>query len=556
MNRKQLDKIVENAFFRHKKGDLKYAYGAYHSVLQQSPNHPQALHYLGLIAQQTGNSDEAIRLIEKSIKKAPTDTRAYNHLAQIFLSKGKKEKAKKLLQDGLQYDSQHIDSLNNLANLFITDKKVQQAIELYRKVIQLEPNTTHSTYNLAQALKQAREYNEALEWYENTINIDPNHYNACYGAGFTCEELGKFEKAINFYTRALSISPQHVKSIANLLAIKSFHPDKSMVDRAEKILKNVKLDYRDIAKLNHGLGKYYDREKKYDQAFQHFHESCQAQKQLHGTYDSNAETLFFDNFIEAYDQQYFTQLENCSIPQHTPVFIVGMPRSGTTLTEQILASHPHIFGAGELVQIPFLSKKFAGEHNEKLQEITPEVRIQAANEYTSYIHELDPTGKTFHTDKLPMNFMYLGFISSIFPNAKIIHCRRNPLDIGLSCFIETFNLAHDFSIDLEVFGHYFMNYHRIMEHWKAILPIKIYDLKYEDLVTNQEVHTRELLSFIGLEWREECLHFYDTERAVNTPSRWQVRQPIYNSSQARWKNYKKHLSPLIKYMEKKGYNYQ
>jgi len=549
------DDIVEKALVKHKKGKLKQAHDLYHHVLRINSQHPQALHYLGLMAQQSGHSTQAIELIEQSITVFPTDIRAYNHLAQIHLSQGRIETAKIVLERGLIIDNKHVDTLNTLANILADNNELEQAISLYRLVMRLEPNTAHSAFNLAQALKEAKQYKEALKWYVKTVEIEPKHLSAFHGAGITSEELGDFFQAIKYYQQSLVNNPEHVRSLANLISIKSFTPSTGLINKANHMLTIKALSLDDKAKLHNGLGKYWDANAKYTLAFSHFKDCCETQKRIVGNYDSAFSQSFCDQMIKSYNADFFSRLALIKRSDETPIFIVGMPRSGTTLTEQILASHSSIYGCGELTSIPKISKSLLGPKHNKIDELTEQTLENAADKYIQQMRGMSQGGELFFTDKLPMNFMYLGLIVAMFPNAKIIYCRREPMDIGLSCYIEMFNLVNDFSIDLTTFADYFLDQERIMTHWKKTLPTNIFEMKYEDLIVNQEGKTRELISFVGLEWQGDCLYYHNTSRAVNTPSRWQVRQPIYKTSSERWRNYQQQLEPLSKRLIDAGYQY-
>ena len=281
------NEVVEQALVVHKRGELKKAHDSYHYVLQINPNHAQALHYLGLMAQQNKQSKHAISLLEKSIRLLPTDVRAYNHLAQVYLSQGNLAKAKSLLQQGLNYQPEHIDTLNSLANVLVDQGEIEPAITLYRQVISLDTHASHSTSNLAHALKEVGEYTEALHWYLKTIAITPNHEHAYHGAGITSEELGDFNAAIGYYQASLQNNANHVRSMANLLSIKSFSPAKGLVSQAQNMVNSGQLNDEDSAKLHHGLGKYFDSKNVYDTAFDHFEKSCLAQKKCSAVYDIN-----------------------------------------------------------------------------------------------------------------------------------------------------------------------------------------------------------------------------------------------------------------------------
>ena len=557
--------FIEQALLVHKRGKLKQAHDSYHYVLRINPKHAQALHYLGLMAQQNNQSLQAIPLLEKSINLLPTDVRAYNHLAQVYLSQGKLAKATALLRKGLSYQPEHIDSLNSLANVLVDQGDIAQAITLYRQVIQLDGHAVHSTFNLAHALKGVGQYTEALHWYNETIAIAPHHEHAYHGAGITSEELGNFDEAISYYKKSLQHNASHVRSMANLLAIKSFSPDKNLVSLASSMVNSDQLSDEDSAKLHHGLGKYFDSKCLYDIAFGHFENSCKAQKKCSPAYDIQYGKVFCQQMIKAFDPVFFNKISTMERSQANPIFIVGMPRSGTTLVEQIIASHDDVFAAGELTVIPKLSKKYLTTEIKDLSALTAsqlttdnlasDQLIQAAQTYLDFMKKSGQQDEPLCTDKLPMNFMYLGFINAIFPKAKIIYCRRQPLDIGVSCYIEMFNLSHDFSLDLNSFAHYFLDQENIMQHWQKTLPIDIFTLKYEDLIANQAEVTGDLLAYLELDWQEECLNYHQTQRVINTPSRWQVRQPIYKTSAERWKNYQQHLTPLITALNKANYQY-
>lgn len=238
-----------------------------------------------------------------------------------------------------------------------------------------------------------------------------------------------------------------------------------------------------------------------------------------------------------------------------PIFIVGMPRSGTTLTEQILASHPSVFGAGELPDLPRILKGLRPGYPAQVADFDS-VRLAAvANEYLDGLRARAPADARRVTDKLPLNFIHLGMIATLFPRAHIIHCRRDPMDVGLSCLIEQFDMDGDYTTCLEDFGDYFLQYERLMAHWRVVLPITMHEQCYEDLVAQPETSARALIESCGLEWDPMCLNFQQLERTVRTPSRWQVRQPIYLHSVGRWRNYAHQMQPLARLLEQSGYRY-
>ena len=255
--------------------------------------------------------------------------------------------------------------------------------------------------------------------------------------------------------------------------------------------------------------------------------------------------------IKTCDWNFFINAPKSTNLTERPVFIVGMPRSGSTLTEQILCSHPDVYGAGEIITFPRIIRdlpNYLGARSvypESLSRLTVEILDNLSECYLKEINLLN-NEKQRVTDKTLANYLYLGLISLMFPNARIIHCKRDPRDTCLSIFFQNFDESHNYATRLENLGSYYNQYDRLMKHWKSLVKVPIYEVQYEELIDNQEKISRELVDFIGLEWNEKVLKFYDTKRVVVTASYDQVRQKIYKKSAKRWKNYEKHIEPLVK----------
>ena len=554
MSRPQADRQVESAFERHKQGDIEHAYGVYRRVLAAHPAHAAALHYLGLIAQQTGHSKEAASLLEHSIQIAPDDPRAHNHLGQVHVALGDKRAAIASFERALQLDPNHVDSLNNYANV-MKARDLLQAIALYRRALELSPAAALPAYNLAIALKDNDETEEAETLFLRALAIDPAHARTHHSLAVLLEQKGRFDAAIEHYLEARRLDPRHVSSLANLIAIRSYEPDAPTVEAAEVLLRAPKTGEDDRIKLHHGLGKHFDRVAQYEQAFEHFAQSKRILRQRSPEFDVAATERSFDRLIQVFSRETLAASSARGNPSQRPVFIVGMPRSGTTLAEQILASHPQVFGAGELADMPRIVKTLRPDYPECVPTMDDASLAELASQYLKAIGERAPAGAQRVTDKMPMNFMHLGMIATLFPNAHIVHCRRDPLDVGLSCFIELFELEHGYTADLETFARYFLQHERLMAHWYATLPMKIHELRYERLIEDPEAASRALLAHCGLEWNAACLEFHNTERTVRTPSRWQVRQPVYRSSLGRWRHYEKQMAPVVRALEASGYRY-
>lgn len=550
----EADRQVEAAFARHKRGELKFAGDVYRSVLAVYRDHPAALHYLGLIAQQTGHSREAVGLIQRSIDLDPKDARAHNHLGQVHVALGDRRTATACFERALELDPDHVDSLNNLANV-IKVRDLNRAIALYRRALELKPTAAFAAYNLAAALDEDAKHAESMTYLERTIEMDPKHAPARHRLAVLLEQMGRFDEAGAHYREVRRLDPRHTSSLANLIAMRSSRPDEQMAGDALRLLDSPDVSEDDRLKLNHGLGKYLDSTGEHARAFEHF-AACKAiVRKRAPPFEVAAHAANFDRLIKVFSREFLAGRDHGADSSHRPVFIVGMPRSGTTLAEQILASHPLVFGAGELTEMPRIVKSLRPYYPESVATLpAPEV-AQLAAQYLAVIDARSPSDAQRVTDKMPMNFQHLGLIATLFPNAHIVHCRRDPRDVGISCFIELFELEHGYTSDLAAFAGFFLEYERLMAHWRAALPMPIFELRYEQMVAEPEATSRALVAHCGLEWDAACLSFEKSERTVQTPSRWQVRQPIYRTSLGRWRNYESQLAPLIGVLEASGYTY-
>ena len=549
LSRAKAIKKVEAAFQRHKKGDLKFAYKVYAEVLKQFPELANALHYLGLIAQQTGRPNDAIQLLRRSIASDGSDPRTYNHLGQVYLYLKDRQRAKQYFEEALRADPAHEDSLNNLANILKAEGDIEAAVGLYRKIQGKNSKSALAKYNLANALKELHEYDDAIAMYKEAVSVEPVNYMAHFNLAVSLEEKGRFKEAVQHYEEAIAVNPRHAKSIGNLLAIRSYAPPEKLVNAAMALAKAASTEREDRIKLHNALGKHYDRKARFDDAFSNFKQANALRRANQPPYDHLKTVAYFDRIIATFTEENLARHRSGANNTESVIFIVGLPRSGTTLTEQILASHPRVFGAGERQDIIEIVRKLHPRYPQCVATMEPARISRYADEYLSRGQRLSAKADMLLTDKLPINFVHLGLITTLFPNARIVHCHRNPLDVGLSCFIEQFEMPQDFTTDLSDFGAYYGQYDRLMKHWRRVLRAPFHEVRYEDLVESPEAESKKLIRFCGLDWDEKCLHFHDANRSVMTPSRWQVRQPIYKSSKERWRNYRAHLEPLRRRLE-------
>ena len=307
---------------------------------------------------------------------------------------------------------------------------------------------------------------------------------------------------------------------------------------------------KESSSIYFALGKVYNDVGNFDESFEAYTKANYIRnKRIE--YDSNSHTNKIKSIIDVFNSSLIDKTLTYGHQSNTPIFILGSPRSGTTLTEQIISSHPQVVGAGELPYIEFLATKRLQGNNgdknnypERIQFIKNDEILSDAEIYLGKIQDLKQDGILHVTDKMTSNYLYLGYIFIMSPNAKIIYCDRNPLDACLSMFFQNFESSVQFSFSLENLGHWYKEYLHLMQHWKSLFRNKIFDIKYEDIVNETEIASRKMIDYCELEWDEKCLEFYKTKRNINTASQWQVRQPIYNSSLNKWKRYDQHIGVL------------
>lgn len=431
-SRDEVNRQVEAAFARQKRGELGFAAAVYRRVLAENPNQPAALHYLGLIARRSGNSREALRLLERSIEIDPTDPRAHSHLGQVYTDLSDKRKAALCFERALQIDPDHVPSLNNLANVTMT-RDLRQAIALYRRALELSPDAAFIAYNLAQALSENGSLDEALLLYKRTILLDPRSSLAHHKLGVLLEQRGEFPEATEQYLAVQRLDPDHASSLANLIAIRDYIPESAIVRRAEEMVTVRDVTEEDRIKLHRGLGKHYERATDYEGAFGQFAAAKRLLKRSRANFDISGIARFSDRLMRAFSRELCTQDNTRISDSRRVVFIVGLPRSGMTLTAQILASHPRVFSAGELQEVPRIVKMLRPDYPECMALMDSHALNELANDYLAVVDRLAGPGPLRVTDTMPLNSLHLGLIAKLFPESRIVFL--SPRSIGRSHFL-------------------------------------------------------------------------------------------------------------------------
>jgi tetratricopeptide (TPR) repeat protein len=500
----------------------------------------------GVIMGRLGQMQEAASCLQRATALRPGFAEAHYNLGKAFRAMGQLEAAASSYETALRLQPDWADALYNLGNVLDLLGRLRDAESCYRRVLAIIPDHVNAQKALGNVLMSLGDLDESLDCYERLGKADPASIDARIGKAKVLERRGEIDQAS-------AIARQLIESGTRNLELDFLYA--SMCGTAEAIARleswlgseRPEIDRPLLVTLHFRLGELYDRQQDYQAAFRHFQTANRLKAR---TFDVPEFSSFLGDMISVFTPGFMSTAPRATHGSRRPIFIVGMPRSGTTLVEQILSSHPDVFGAGELEEIRRISLEMLKvDRNGKivpgcLDDLTADTCNRFAARYLDHLDGL-AGGAARVTDKMPQNFIGVGVIALLFPEARIIHCRRDPLDTCLSCYVNDFGATHDYATDLETLGRYYREYQRLMRHWKEVLGIPMLEIDYEALVADQENVTRGLLDYCGLEWNEQCLRFHDNRRAVATSSYDQVRRPVYSRSVGRWRNYEPWLGPLI-----------
>jgi tetratricopeptide (TPR) repeat protein len=509
---------------------------------------PQYLSNLGEAQRRAGRPEEALATFEKALLNRPEFLKAHLGVANALRDLGRYAEAVARYRLALAVDPTFAEAYHYLAAEFMRQGRNADAIPLLRKALALRGSYKDAEILLANALEAENETEEALAIYRAILERDPNNTAVLNNVGNMLKALGRMDEAVAHYQKALAVEPNHVQAYYNLSRAQVATPDAAEVERMERLVEEPGLTAEQRVNVHFALGKIYDDAGDYAKAFRHFRLGNEIDRPEQ-TFDLAAHGALIDRLIATFTADFIASREGFGSESDLPIFVVGMPRSGTTLVEQTLASHPAVHGAGELshlgrivLSLPAALDRL-GDYPECVAHLDAVTACRLAEEYLTELRHLGQ-GKRRVVDKMPGNFLHLGVIALLLPRARVIHCRRDPLDTCLSCYSQRFTGGMPFTKDLAVLGRYFRDYERLMAHWRRVLPLSLLDVRYEDMVADHESMSRIIVDFSGLEWNDACLAFHTTERQVKTASSWQVRQPIYTHSVERWRRYEAFLGPL------------
>jgi tetratricopeptide (TPR) repeat protein len=509
---------IKRALTLQQQGRLKEAADLLHEIIEIAPNDPETWFRLGSLYGEHRMGPQAETCFREIVRLRPDDVRGHFNLALALTLQDKNREAIAAYEAALRIKPDFIEAIHNLGLALGVEARFEEALAVLARGLDLQPNNTKLIASIAEIYERMGEHQKA---YDTLKPLLDDAVTPPVEAALT---LGKFCKRVNACTQAIEMHKKLLNGGASLV-------------EAERMY------------LHFSLGRLLDAAGEYDAAFEHILTANQMKRR---TFNPQLLIDRYENFRSVYTKEFFARAPRATTASSHLTFIVGTPRSGSTLVEQILASHSWVKGLGEILWMPNLVQSLPGvigsslPYPQCMNELTQENANALAEYYHQQVKAMAGDARRV-TDKMLQNFEHLGLIALLFPQARIIHCVRDPLDSCLSCYFLHFRsetLGHTY--DLTNLGIYYREYHRLMRYWKSVLDIPILEVKYEDLIDDQERWTRELLAFCDLPWEEACLNFHDSDRPAVTASYDQVRRPMYRSSMGRWKHYARHLEPLRK----------
>ena len=576
MSNRILKKKARKLFDQEKLSEAKKLY---QRLCQEDRQDIESWFDLGTLHGMQGENEAALQCFKHVLALQPNFAEAHFNLARCLGLLNQKEAACQAYLQALQLKPNWIQAMNNLANLLQAQGYFNAALDYYQRALAQAPNYAEALLNKSNVLLLMGKLNATIDGLRTALKYAPNHLIIHRNLCLALTAAGRFDEAMVGYDEMKNCFPDNPEpqaSKAKLLGLMgdktaaravieplmekySNNPHVAVVYASlnqqhnkycltllENILKqSMQLDNEIKAQIHFLLGKIHDEQNNHDQAFEHYYKANELIKR---PFNTAQQSKHIDEIIAQHSSE--TLKPKSTMSGKKAVFIVGMPRSGTSLVEQILDSHHAITGAGELSEIFDIADSITTQLNGEpaypafMSQLTTELCDQMAQRYLEKLEQVS-SQSIYVTDKMPQNFLYLGLINRLFPEARIIHCQRDPRDTCLSCYFQNFTVGQSYSNDLISLAQYYQQYQRLMQHWQTNLNGTILTLQYETLVSKPEPIIRSILDFLELEWDENCLNVHTNRRVVNTASVDQVRQSIHTNSVARWKHYQDYIAPLL-----------
>jgi len=529
-------------------GDEEGSREAFQRHFELSARHPELVEAVNLVHE--GKLGKAERIVRELLKKYPADVSAIRMLADIGFKMGQLKDAGHLLERCLELAPDFHAARHGYATVLMRLQKPEAAIHEAEKLLAQEPNNPNFLTLKGSILVRIGDQSGALEIYEKVLKNYPNQARAQMSYGHTLKTVGRLDESIEAYKKCIQLSPEVGEAYWSLANLKTFRFSDEDIEDMRRQVTAEGGDADDQSHLAFALGKALEDRGVYDESFK-FYKRGNGIRRIEHRHNPKVNVFESVRQVRALPGAFFQQRRGWGCQAPDPIFIVGLPRAGSTLLEQILASHSQVEGTTELQDIIAISRKLgaksrenpSGKYPENLAGMTAEQFRELGESYLETTR-IQRSGTPFFIDKMPNNFRHVGLIHLILPNSKIIDARRHPMGGCFSGFKQLFAHGQTFTYGLEDIGKYYRDYVRLMDHWDAVLPGRVHRVQYEEMVADTEAQIRALLDYCELEFEEQCLRFYETDRAVRTPSSEQVRKPIYKEGLEQWRNFEAHLDPL------------
>ncbi|MGO9115432.1 MAG: sulfotransferase [Thermoguttaceae bacterium] len=500
----------------HQAGRLQAAEQIYRQILAVTPNHADAIHLLGAIAHQVGKLDEAVAFYRRALELSPEYAEAHHNLGLALKDMG----------------------------------KLTEAVACYRRVLQLKPEYAEVHNDLGIALRAQGRPDEAAASFRRALELKPDYVKAHSNLGNALKEIGDLQGAEDSCRTALRHDSRFALGHYNLAVLLGDRLPENDLVAQRRLLEGRELTDAQRLLLHFGLAHVMDARGEYAEAAEHlvWGNSLQLSDWYKSgrEYDAKGHEFFVTQMIAACTPDFFVRVRGFGLESEILVFVVGLPRSGTTLIEQILASHSQVFGAGEIELASDDMAALGGQGADSIQglrQLNRETAQRLASRHLERLRALNPAALRI-VDKMPDNYLFLGLLASLFPRAKVIHCRRDLRDVAVSCWMTHFRDIR-WANDQQHIASRFHEYQRIMAHWRKVLPVPLLEVDYEETVADLEGVARRLVAWCGLAWEPKCLEFHQAKRLVRTPSAVQVRRPVFRTSVGRWRHYEQSLAALL-----------
>jgi tetratricopeptide (TPR) repeat protein len=534
-------------------GQLDEAIISFRRALAIAPKSPATLNNLAFIFQTREDFAQAEALYRAALAAQPVYAEAHNNLGNTLFKLDRPDEAIACFKRALGIQPSYFEAHTNWGNVLAADGNYDEAILHYRQALRLNPKDAESLASIARVLNKQGLVEEALTYWGKSLALLPTDVATLNHAGVALRELGRADEAMKYFEKALRLAPDRGLSYLNIATTRQFDTQSAFFTGAQALLARPSVPDLDRCTAEFAMAHAYAKDGFFEESFASFARGNQL-KRNSTHYDEAAAFSGISELQQTFTPALFEKFSGHGHTSDRPIFILGMPRSGTTLLEQIVSSHPEVFGAGELASMG----NVAGQVAERMQQHFPQAMDRLApgdlrafaDAYLAQAHSKAPKDARRVTDKMPTNFLMIGLIATLFPNARIILTQRDPRDVAMSCFSILFATGQDHTYDLGELGRYIVKYFELVDYWKRVIPAhQLLEITYEKLVGDLEGNVRQVIAHCGLDWHPDCLDFQNNKRSVRTASVTQVRQALFTTSIGRWRPYAPYITDLLDILE-------